>query len=378
MSRRLIPVLLLIASCPASYVPDDASETSTGEAPVGPPSVPTTASPQTTDTPTTDTPTTGATTTSTGPDIGTTDDTTSGTSTDATTEDDGTTGVSPACGDGEKDPGEECDAGHLLNSNSGPCTLACKINVCGDGHVEEGAEACDNGVDNSDFLYGGCSTQCAFTKYCGDGEVNGPEECDLADDNGTGEKASADAVACTASCTHEALLVFLSSVTYSAVELEGAYEANARCEKLAAAAMLPNHQNFKAWLSDKYSSPLDSFDPPIPGMPYALKSGLRVADDRTQLLATGPLAAIAVTEKGETIYGAKVWTATGADGKLFDDALDCDNWGSNSPLLKARLGHSGYDKAEVAKVNEWRSQRQWTTAITQGCDYKYRIYCFEQ
>jgi hypothetical protein len=376
MSRRLVPVLLVLASCPASlYVPDvpvDAGETSTGEDPVDPPPTPTTADPETSDPPTTGAPTTR------GPDTGTTDDTTTGTSTDATTADDGTTGIPPACGDGQKDPGEECDAGHILNSNSGHCTLYCKINVCGDGYVKEGVEVCDNGLDNSDFIYGGCSTQCTHTKYCGDGEVNGPEECDLAESNGTGEKASADAVACTASCTHEALLVVLSSITYSAVELAGAYEANARCEELAAAAMLPNHQNFKAWLSDKYSSPFDSFDPPIPGMPYALKNGLRVADDRAQLLATGPLTALAVTEKGQTIYEVLVWTATGADGKLFDDALDCDNWGSKSPLFKARLGHSGFDKADVVKVNEWRSQRQWTTAITLGCDNNYHLYCFEQ
>ena len=378
MSCRLAPVLLVLASCPASLpAPDDASETSTGEAPVdsGPPWTPTTAGPNPTDAPTTSTG--QGTEDDTGTTDDTTDDTTTGTATDDTTND-ASTGAPSGCGDGHKDPGEECDAGHLLNNNSGACTLHCKNNVCGDGHVQEGVEVCDEGIDNSDFLYGGCGTQCVRTKYCGDGEINGPEECDQADQNGTGEKDSADTVACTASCTHEALLVFLSSVTYAAVELGGAYEANARCEELAFAAMLPNHQNFKAWLSDKYASPFDTFDPPIPGMPYALKNGLRVADDRAQLLATGPLAAIAITETGQTIYKARVWTATGSDGKLFDDALDCDNWGSNAFDVKARLGHSGYDKADVIKFAEWRSLQQWTTAITQGCDYKYRIYCFEQ
>jgi hypothetical protein len=39
-------------------------------------------------------------------------------------------------------------------------------------------EQCDNGPDNSDTAYRGCTTQCKFGPSCGDGIVNGSEECD--------------------------------------------------------------------------------------------------------------------------------------------------------------------------------------------------------
>jgi len=375
MSPRIVPVLLVLTSCPAyAVVPDDEGDTSTtddsiGPGPPGPPPT-TTADPGTTDQ-------TGSTTEQTTSSTTTTATATTTTAADTTGDTLDTTAAPPGCGDGEVNGAEECDEGHALNANSGKCTLDCKNNVCGDGHVEVGVEICDAGIDNSDFIYGGCDTQCTLTNFCGDGQVNGPEECDRGKNNGTGEKDS-DMVPCTASCTHDSLLVFLSSVTYTAVELGGAYEANDRCGELAFAAMLPNHQNFKAWLSDKFSDPLESFDPPVPGLAYALKNGLRVADDRAQLLATGPLTGIAITETGATIYEDFVWTATGPDGQLLDDALDCDDWGSNSPLFKARVGLSGVDKADVVAWNQFKAQQQWTTAATFGCNNKYRIYCFEQ
>jgi fibro-slime domain-containing protein len=50
---------------------------------------------------------------------------------------------------------------------------------CGDGIIN-GTETCDNGKDNSDTAYGGCTTQCTTGPYCGDGKVDteAGEECD--------------------------------------------------------------------------------------------------------------------------------------------------------------------------------------------------------
>ena len=48
---------------------------------------------------------------------------------------------------------------------------------CGDGIVTAGEE-CDNGANNSDTLYDGCTTQCKFGPFCGDAAKNGPEQCD--------------------------------------------------------------------------------------------------------------------------------------------------------------------------------------------------------
>ena len=64
---------------------------------------------------------------STGPDGGSTgDDTTGG---------DTTGGELPAvCGDGEVQPGEDCDAG-VANSEHGECLPTCQRFACGDGFV---------------------------------------------------------------------------------------------------------------------------------------------------------------------------------------------------------------------------------------------------
>jgi len=55
--------------------------------------------------------------------------------------------------------------------------------TCGDG-VATGSEECDNGADNNDTTYGGCTTQCTWGPFCGDGSAQGPEECDLGKQNG--------------------------------------------------------------------------------------------------------------------------------------------------------------------------------------------------
>jgi cysteine-rich repeat protein len=54
---------------------------------------------------------------------------------------------------------------------------------CGDGLVSAGEE-CDDGAQNSDTVYGGCTTLCRLGAFCGDGAKNGPEECDLGQHNG--------------------------------------------------------------------------------------------------------------------------------------------------------------------------------------------------
>ncbi|HVM95305.1 MAG TPA: SBBP repeat-containing protein, partial [Candidatus Acidoferrales bacterium] len=68
------------------------------------------------------------------------------------------------CGNGQIDPGEECDDGPN-NSDTEPnhCRTDCKKPSCGDNVVDSGApnfEDCDNGPDNSDN--GGCPTNCKY------------------------------------------------------------------------------------------------------------------------------------------------------------------------------------------------------------------------
>src|SRR4051794_10863323 len=66
------------------------------------------------------------------------------TSTSTSTSHSSSTGPAPVCGDGHKDPGEECDNG-ANNSDTGDCTTTCKNAKCGDGHVLAGTETCDEG-----------------------------------------------------------------------------------------------------------------------------------------------------------------------------------------------------------------------------------------
>ncbi len=106
------------------------------------------------------------------------------------------------CGNGVTDPGETCDDGSL-NGTYGHCGEACDLTgafYCGDGSVA-GTEECDCGADASLMASGSwssihancqepngqyasdynrsCSFDCTFPgPSCGDGEVNGGEECD--------------------------------------------------------------------------------------------------------------------------------------------------------------------------------------------------------
>ncbi|MCY0986534.1 DUF4215 domain-containing protein [Nannocystis sp. ILAH1] len=89
---------------------------------------------------------------------------------------DSTTRGGTECGDGEMDPGEDCDDGNVLDHDS--CTSLCKQATCGDGFVRAGVEECDDANDDDQDA---CRNDCVSAK-CGDGVVwTGMEECDDAD-----------------------------------------------------------------------------------------------------------------------------------------------------------------------------------------------------
>jgi fibro-slime domain-containing protein len=85
----------------------------------------------------------------------------------------------PTCGDGVTVADEECD--------------------CGDGKVPVPA-GCPG--PNSDTTYGGCTSQCKWGAFCGDGTMqdppNGPEECDLGKQNGNTSAGSKCSISCMA------------------------------------------------------------------------------------------------------------------------------------------------------------------------------------
>ena len=119
--------------------------------------------------------------------------------------------VLATCGDGALQEGEECDDGNADNSdacldscvmascgdtfvqagveecddandvNTDACLDTCFAATCGDGVVWEDSEVCDDGVN--DGGYDGCDACEALGPFCGDGAVNGPEECDDGNDD---------------------------------------------------------------------------------------------------------------------------------------------------------------------------------------------------
>jgi fibro-slime domain-containing protein len=111
------------------------------------------------------------------------------------------------CGDGVRTGGEECDCGAttassdpscagMINTNGayGGCTTQCKYGpYCGDGMVQNdattgAAEECDLGTAMNTASYGtnGCTPGCKKPPYCGDGKVQTSEgeQCDLGSNNG--------------------------------------------------------------------------------------------------------------------------------------------------------------------------------------------------
>jgi fibro-slime domain-containing protein len=110
----------------------------------------------------------------------------------------------PTCGDGVAVADEECDCGDGSGAvpagcpgpnndkTYGGCTTQCRWGpFCGDGAVQgppDGPEECDLGTQNGDSSVGTdwCSLSCMKPRSCGDGVVDTDldEECDLAGNNG--------------------------------------------------------------------------------------------------------------------------------------------------------------------------------------------------
>lgn len=74
---------------------------------------------------------------------------------------------------------EVCDNGADNGKPGVPCSATCQITVspfCGNGVVNEG-EQCDNGAQNSDTVPDVCRTNCSNYR-CGDGVIDSGEQCD--------------------------------------------------------------------------------------------------------------------------------------------------------------------------------------------------------
>jgi len=113
----------------------------------------------------------------------------------------------PHCGDAilQTAAGEACDNGfneddYAYPGAASPCGEDCSpVPYCGDGTIQSAFELCDEGNDNDDGTYDGCTTTCEWGPYCGDSITNGPEDCDDGPDN---TAYSADGEGCSYECLH--------------------------------------------------------------------------------------------------------------------------------------------------------------------------------
>lgn len=80
------------------------------------------------------------------------------------------------CGNGYVEAGEECDDGNSIDTDG--CRSDCRIPRCGDGVTDtHRGERCDDGANNGATATS-CSLYCVLPAVCGNGVLEGNEQCD--------------------------------------------------------------------------------------------------------------------------------------------------------------------------------------------------------
>ena len=189
---------------------------------------------------------------------------------------------------------------------------------------------------------------------CGDGVVEGDEECDDQNDS--------PADGCLANCTRE-WLVFVTSKPFTQGDIKGLVGADYQCRHRAAKLFLLNAERYRAWIS---TSTVHAADRLYHARgPYKLINGLQVAASWDALIA-GPLDnPINVSELSETV-NALVFTGTAPSGFAAPNTTHCGDWTDGGGANFAWFGAS-------TEVNG-----DWTLGIEQPCGAHAGLYCFEQ
>jgi cysteine-rich repeat protein len=228
-------------------------------------------------------------------------------------------------------------------------TLAETIDTTG----TAGAEASMSGTDTSTSSLDTSSSSTGPASFCGDGNVDGDEECDdMNDDPDDGCKL----------CTHDRH-IFASSTEWQGFTLQGLFGADQRCRMLAGQALLPNAFTYRAWLSDSQNAAADRILH-SKGR-YTLVNGIVIAADWDALTSGFLENPINVTEKSETSIGSRVWTGTLPSGQQAFGSSFCNDWDSDDDT---QLGGSGIRN----QTDLW-----WSFFDQDDCGSEAALYCIE-
>ncbi|MCY1057302.1 DUF1554 domain-containing protein [Nannocystis sp. SCPEA4] len=237
-----------------------------------------------------------------------------------------TTGDSSTSGDGsttimtttESSADEGTDSGHGASDGSQSTTT--------------GADSSSGGVDTTTT-----GTTGAADPVCGDGLVEGDEECDdandIADDRCDG-------------CTKNRW-IFASAAFHNDGDIGGIEGADSRCRQYALQSGKADDswKTFIAWLSD---ADHDVRDRLYPGRGrYVRTDGIVVAETVEQFFSGSLAAPINVDEHGNQDIGGGVLTGTKPDGTAAP-GTHCDNWTSSS-----LSDHSAYEGNASSITQTW-------------------------
>lgn len=256
------------------------------------------------------------------------------------------------CGDQVVDEGEECDDGNTNDSDK--CVEGCKNAKCGDGFVLTETEACDDAANNGS--YDSCSVDCkAQGPHCGNGTIDGPEECD--------EQSDTDCLNCW---LRRMVFVTKTPTTGGLGGLEG---ADAICNAEWNDEANDNDKKFMAWLSSGEMAARTRLNSESFSGRYVLKNGSLVAKGWEGLTTTNLMTPINMHANGDILPKESnkpwVWTNT-RDGEIFSPTATCVNW-------TATPTGSGSAKVGSAHDTSWG----WSDLALDLCSKMNHLYCVE-
>ena len=161
---------------------------------------------------------------------------------------------------------------------------------------------------------------------------------------------------------------FVTSVSGSAelgiwpdgVSLTGLAAGDSICRIRAQAAGLPNALNFKAWLS---TSTIDAKDHLTSNGPWVRLDGVKIADNKADLMDGSLFTSINLTEDFAYIRNVGVWTGTESSG--MKSAATCMDWTSSYAADYGTMGTAA------------NAGGGWTATTTRSCATEFHLYCFE-